>query len=142
LKILDASLAVKLVVLEEGTDQAQRLWEDWLAATERPVVPPLFAAETASSIRKLVYRDILTEAEGTRAFESLRMFVIDVIEPPGLYERAWQLARDFNRPNIYDCCYLALADLLQTEVWTADEKLANAVGGGFPLLRLLGSEPA
>jgi predicted nucleic acid-binding protein len=62
---------------------------------------------------------------------------IQTQEPEQLYERAWALAVRFNRPMIYDCCYLALAEISGCVCWTADQRLANALGSGFPLLRTI-----
>ena len=143
MKVIDASVAVKLLILEERSDEASRLWQTWAdEAGELVVAPPLLTAEAISALRRRVYRKLIGPEDGNEALGILWELRIDIIEPPGLYERAWRLAHDFDRPNIYDCCYLALAELANAQLWTADERLANAVGDRFPLIRLLGRSDA
>ena len=49
-----------------------------------------------------------------------------------LVQDALQLARTFDR-TAYDCIYIALAIQTNTQLITADEKLANAVAGRLPV---------
>ncbi|MGH7200511.1 MAG: type II toxin-antitoxin system VapC family toxin, partial [Planctomycetaceae bacterium] len=50
-----------------------------------------------------------------------------------LWEDAYQLAVAHQR-SVYDSLYLALSAREQCSFVTADERLANAVGGAFPSL--------
>jgi predicted nucleic acid-binding protein len=81
-----------------------------------------------SVIRRSVQRGLLSELDGSAAVENLFNLQIEIREPLTLYRHAWQLAVRFQRPTIYDSCYLALADIEACEFWTADRRLANAVG--------------
>ncbi len=47
--------------------------------------------------------------------------------PMGLVQCAWELSRRYDRPQVYDCFYLALAEVFDTELWTADRRFFNAV---------------
>jgi predicted nucleic acid-binding protein len=47
------------------------------------------------------------------------------------------LADRFALPAAYDAHYLALADWLGGEFWTADRRLAKAVGEALPWVRLV-----
>jgi len=40
-----------------------------------------------------------------------------------LLEGAWEIGQLLELPVLYDCFYLALAQLLNAPLWTADEKL-------------------
>jgi predicted nucleic acid-binding protein len=51
---------------------------------------------------------------------------------------ALEFATRFNRPKAYDAQYLALADLLGCELWTADRRLVSAVGDKLPWVRWIG----
>ena len=125
--VVDASFALKLVLNESDSDQVRARWQVWTDSGEVIVAPPLFRAETASVLRRNVHRDILPPEAGDRAFDLLEMLVIEIREPLNLYRQAWDLANRFNRPTVYDCCYLALAAITSSELWTADRRLANAV---------------
>ena len=48
------------------------------------------------------------------------------------------MAKRFNRPQAYDSHYLALAEMLGLELWTADERLYNAVKDALPWVKWLG----
>lgn len=54
-----------------------------------------------------------------------------------MHDRALSLATRFTLPATYDAHYLALAEELGCEFWTADKRLAGATDGAFPLLRLI-----
>ena len=48
------------------------------------------------------------------------------------------LATRFNRPAAYDAHYLALAEMMNCEFWTADRRLFNVVKDELPWVRWLG----
>jgi predicted nucleic acid-binding protein len=56
-----------------------------------------------------------------------------------LLKRGYELAEEFNRPTAYDAQYLALAERLSCDFWTADERMSNAVSGKFLSIRWLGN---
>lgn len=138
MRVVDASVAVKLVLAEEDSGIARSLWGQWQEQGERVSSPPLFRAETTSTLRKRVYRADIDLATGEAAFAALRLLPVRIIEVPGLYDRAWVLARELNRPTIYDCIYLALAEALGCEFWTADTRLWRVANPQFPWVRTLG----
>ena len=56
-----------------------------------------------------------------------------------LLAQAYEVATRFNLPRTYDAEYLALAERLNCEFWTADEVLVNSVQAKFPNIRWLGN---
>ncbi len=133
--VVDASFVMKLPLNEPDSPQVRAQWRIWEQSGETIIAPPLFWPEVLSVVRQRIYRAILSEAEGDRALEGLERLEIDVREPHGIYHVAWQLARRFNRPTIYDCCYLALADIAGCDFWTADRRLVNVVSPSLPWVR-------
>jgi predicted nucleic acid-binding protein len=55
-----------------------------------------------------------------------------------LHQRALDLAERFSLPVAYDTHYLALAEQLGAEFWTADRKLVRAVQSALPWVRPVG----
>lgn len=51
--------------------------------------------------------------------------------------RAWTMADKFSLPAVYDAHYLALAELLEGEFWTADGRLARTVQSSLPWVHLV-----
>lgn len=63
---------------------------------------------------------------------------IEIRESPQLHLRALELAQELQRPAVYDTHYLALADILGCNLWTADEPFFNAVKEQQPRVKWLG----
>jgi hypothetical protein len=59
---------------------------------------------------------------------------IECLYKPDLHLEAMRLARQFNRLNPYDARYLALVQVLDCAVWTADERIYNTVRIRFPFI--------
>lgn len=136
---IDASFGIKMVLPELHRDTVRSLWQTWLENNIRIFSPPLFLYEGASAIRGQVYRDLLVPEEGDSAFTNLRTQGIAISSPPGIHEKAWNLAKTFNQPKVYDCYYLALAELLDCEFWTADERLYNSVNQKLAWVKWVGN---
>jgi predicted nucleic acid-binding protein len=79
-----------------------------------------------------------TLQESRRALQLALAFGIEYLEPVDFYLRAFELADRLERPVAYDTHYLALAEHLGCEFWTADERLVNAVQGALPWVKWLG----
>lgn len=126
---LDASLALKLLVVEDDSARARSLWHSRLAKGVAVVAPGLFVFECAAALRRMVVRHDLDEEPARSALGLLLAMPVSLRAPEGLVERAWDLARDLDRPTAHDCFYLGVAELLDIECWTADRRLFNAVHG-------------
>lgn len=129
--VVDASFLLKLFLKEPDSQEVRTLWQGWAQSGKVIVAPPLLWPETLSVLRRSVHRGILSEGDGDRAASALEKLEIDVREPPGFYRAAWRLAQRFDRPTVYNCCYLALAEMAGCDLWTADRRLLNVVS---PLL--------
>ena len=79
------------------------------------------------------------EIELERAFASLALAPIQTTHSQDQRERAWEIAREFQFPTVYDVTYLALAELHWCEFWTADEKLIKPVRNRLTFIQWLGS---
>jgi predicted nucleic acid-binding protein len=128
-----------MVLPEPDRDRVRALWQIWLADEIRIFAPPLFLCEGASAIRGQVYRGLLTPEEGDAAFANLQAQGIVIAFPPEILQRAWNLAKILNQPKVYDCFYLALAELNDCEFWTADERLYNSVNQKLPWVKWIGN---
>ena len=136
---IDASLLVKIVVEEPYSDQARALWHNWQQEVGQPCAPPLLRYEVTSVLRKHVSRGFRTVEESRQALLRALAFDIQYLEPPNFHQRAFDMAVLLNRPVTYDTHYLALAEYLDCEFWTADERLVHAVQSALPWVKWLGS---
>lgn len=135
--VVDACLALKWVLEEEGTQEALALWDRWQAAGERVAAPPIFRAEVANTLRQVVRRGVATARDADDLLDAL-LETVAIEDPPALYARALWMAHDFDLGAVYDALYLALAESEGCEVWTADRRLERDLDGRFPLLRCIG----
>jgi len=136
---VDASLAIKVVVPEAGSDKADALFERWAGEETQLIAPVFFEVETDSILRqKVSLRRELTVAQAQRAFASLLELPIKTTNSPEQRERAWEIAHEFQFPTVYDATYLALAELRQCKFWTADEKLFKQVRDKLTFVEWLG----
>ncbi len=139
---VDANLTIKLVLHEHDSGLARALWEAWRIQETKIIAPTLWAYEVTSVIRKQVYRGLLDPNVEIDTFEAIHQLPVLLMRPAGLHQRASDLARYFNRPVTYDAHYLALAEMTDCPLWTADERLFNTVCEELDWVRWLGNYQA
>lgn len=139
--VVDASFVLKLILPEEYSEQVRQVWEWWVRKEVEVSAPYLLTYEVVSVLRHKVFRGELVLEEGEAALLAIQAQGIMLLHPKGLEQVSWELAKEFNRPTAYDTSYLALAQLLDSEFWTADKKLKNALQGRLPCLRWVGELP-
>ncbi len=135
---IDASVAAKWVLVEDHTDLALKMYMDCLRDEISIVVPPHMRIEVVNSIRKQVARSLITAETAEEYLSDFMRFVVLTTEPNGLYLQAMRIAEQYNRPTAYDANYIALAQIYECDLWTADQRLLNALGGRLPFLKALG----
>lgn len=62
---------------------------------------------------------------------------LSAVFPARLPERAFAIASSFAWKWVYDAFYVALAEIVGCELWTADAQLHRDVRDGHPNVRLL-----
>jgi predicted nucleic acid-binding protein len=67
-------------------------------------------------------------------FQSIPLELLDL---PGLSQRAVELGLQFGWKHPYDAFYLALGELLDCQVWTADRKFHGDAAPTHPRLNIL-----
>ena len=135
---VDASLAVAWLSYERYTAIANALRHEWREHGVQMVAPVLFHAEVTSALRQHVYFKRILPEEGEEAFSIYLDIPIKIIDGPEIYRKAWQLAKEFDLPVCYDMQYLAVAELEDCELWTADRRLANSLRGKADRIKWLG----
>jgi predicted nucleic acid-binding protein len=133
---IDANVIVPYVTAIPH-EPVERAWNTWLAAHEEFVVPPLAFYEITNAIRQYQKAHVLTTNAARKALETALALPITMSSDLGDHLRALELAAQLNRPATYDAHYLALAERLGVEFWTADERLYNATRHALPWVRLV-----
>jgi predicted nucleic acid-binding protein len=132
---VDASVAAKWVLDEDESDKAVVLYRENQASGV--IAPPFLLVEVTNAIWRRVVLGRLDRPDAREALNSLLTFAVQLAEPPGLYQAAFGLADRFARPTVYDMHYVALAQIAGCELWTADQRLLNAVGSRLPFVKSL-----
>jgi len=136
--VVDASIAAKWLFPEEHSEKALGLVTAALTARERIVVPPLLQIEVANILRQRMRRDGLTLTQALDLFERFLEIPVTTHSPTGLTQRALTMADQHQLPAVYDAYYVALAEMLGGDLWTADQRLLRAVGDKLPSVRWIG----
>ncbi|MDQ3722477.1 MAG: type II toxin-antitoxin system VapC family toxin [Actinomycetota bacterium] len=119
--VCDASALVELLLgtrAGHAVDQALR---------DRPAAdaPALFDIEVCAAARSLVAREVLAASRVEELLADLADLPI-ISWPHGpLLGRVWALRENM---SAYDAVYVALAEVLDAQLVTADRRLAKAVG--------------
>lgn len=125
---IDASLVHRIVVPNDAQTKILNRLSEWLQNGYTLCAPTLFVYEITSSLTKLVRLGLLSEPAGEASLEQALALDIDLIPPTTkLAHDAFLWTRKLNRAAAYDSFYLALAQSLHCDFWTADKKLVNAV---------------
>ena len=138
LVVVDASVAVKWLVREEDTDKALTILRAWHEEEVTPAAPYLLPFEVANALHRKVFRGQLSVGDSTRMIAQLIGSRLEFHQTAGLHARALELASELQQGAVYDAHYLALAEELHCEVWTADQRFHRAVSDRFEHVRWLG----
>ena len=114
--VVDASVAVKWVLEEPGSDEAEAL------IVEELIAPPLFETECANVLWKAWRRGEISADEAQGKLDDILSGAVALRQPQ--LGDALALATRLRHP-VYDCAYVALAAERRVAFATADRKLAN-----------------
>ena len=137
--VVDASLAVKWLVREVHSDKAYALARSWAREEVYPMAPYLMPVEVANALYKRVKCEEISLAEATSLLDGLLSTRIELREPAGVHVKAMELAAELKQDAVYDAHYLAFAEALNCELWTADERFYRAAISGQTQVKWLGS---
>jgi len=130
---VDASLAAKWALAEDDSDLALLLYSQ--RSTDGIVAPAFMPVEVTNAIWKRVVRAQFSLSDAQEALADFVDFRVDLIAANRVHQEALGLAARFSRPNVYDMHYVALAQIAGCDLWTADRRLLNALGGRLSFVK-------
>ena len=133
--VVDASVLLASVLKETYTPQAQIVLSQWNEMEQEICAPLLLQYEIVATMRRRVYVNDLTTEEARKRADLILALEITYFHDRSLLMRGFEIATELNRPRAYDSQYLALAERLDCEFWTADERLVNSVQNTYPWVR-------
>jgi predicted nucleic acid-binding protein len=120
--VVDASVAVKWFLPEEGSEQAEML----LGGKFRLIAPDLLWTEVANVLWKIARRGSITADEAQQMLRDASAMPVEIIESLPLLPEALRVATAADR-SVYDSLYIALAAREKARMVTADQKLVTAL---------------
>lgn len=129
--VVDASV-LSNAIGDDGTDGHRA--RDELSRSDALAAPDLIDVETLAVLRKRWLAGTVSDQRLQEAIDDLKELALDRYPTLPLIRRASEL-----RANVtaYDAVYVALAEVLECELLTADRRLAGAAGSRC-LVRVLG----
>ena len=136
--VVDASFSIRLVLPGPQRDAYRSQTEHWRNEGYELYAPTLWVYDVTSALCKSAFFGLLTEEEAERSLAVLEELAIELVPPDTKQSRrAFAWTRRLNRAAAYDSFYLALAEGLHCELWTADRRLFTAVD--LPWVHLVGA---
>lgn len=134
---VDASFVLRMF-LGPDDEEAWARWETSLAEGVVFRAPSLLAYEVANALHRYRRAGYLSAVAAEIVADAVLALPIVFERDTSLHIAALRLAAALGLSSTYDAHYLALADRLGAELWTADAGLARQVAGRGPRVRLLG----
>ena len=136
--VVDASLVVKWLVTEELSDEALALLASWNAESVRMAAPSLIRFEVANVLHRKIARGDIGAISAIEHMTRLLTLPIELRDMPEIHARAIELAGELRHGAAYDAHYLALAEFLECDMWTADGRFYRSAGTGTGRVRWVG----
>ncbi len=134
--VIDASFTVRTILPGPRRDAFRSQMELWLEDGCMLHAPTLWVYETTTALCKAVFFDMLTVDDAEESLSLLQDLPIELVPPDAEQcHRALAWTRRLKRAAAYDSFYLAAAESLGCDLWTADPRLHNAVD--LPWVRMV-----
>ena len=137
--VLDASVAVKLILTEAYSNRVIALLTSTVQAGEPIIAPTLLPYEVANILRQRMVRQGLTLPLADQLMADFLTFPIALQTSPTMHQRALAIADSYGMPAAYDAHYIALAEEQGADLWTDDQRLLRALAGRVPSVRWIGN---
>lgn len=133
---VDANLVIRLVA-DPKDESIRRLWEQWDAEKRQLAAPTLLYYEVTNVLDRYQKQGLMSASAVRLALKAALSLPLRLYGELDLHWQALDLAERFSLPAAYDAHYLALAEWMGGEFWTADRRLAQAVQTALPWVHLV-----
>jgi predicted nucleic acid-binding protein len=132
--VLDASVALKWVLVEADSPRAIALRDDYQQQVHELLVPDVFPIEVAHTLTKAERKGILNPPQASILLADVLATPVLLCPSLPLLARATEISSTL-RIGVYDSLYLALAEQEGCDLVTADDRLVRT-SAGFPVVSL------
>ena len=138
--VVDSSVAFKWFVIEVDRPKPINLRDGFQNRTHELFAPDLLPTEIANALIVAERGKRIAPGEAELLLAQALKSLPVIVDAVPLLPRALEIAKRYRR-SVYDCLYVALAELEQCDFITADMKLVNALQAAFPFVVSLASMP-
>ena len=125
--VVDANVVIAAMGMGPEREASHALFAHWAKERRRLCAPALCLYEVTSTLCKSVRLGAMTPQEGLRMLALFEAMSIQLMPPdPEQARLAFEWTVRLKRAAAYDSFYLALAQQLGCELWTADRRLSAA----------------
>lgn len=110
----------------------RELWNQWLELNYTIVAPTLIYYELSNALHRSAVAGQIAPEEADQVLAEAMNLNIRLYGDAELHQEALSLARSLRLSATYDAHYLALAQRLECNFWTADRRLYNSVQAALP----------
>jgi len=123
--VIDANLAVNTAL--NLSESLERFWQRINQEQITPCAPRLWMSETTSAVRAYLAQKQINAEEAEQALHTIHALGLEIIdEDRSLCLRALELAGMLAQSKACDAFYLAVAEKMGADLWTADQRLCNS----------------
>lgn len=132
---VDASLVLKWLLHEEGSDTALELLDRWKKEGIQLIAPGLIDYEIGSALRKKILRNHLHSDDLLPLFDLYMRTGLLLFHLSDLVAQSVPLAGLLDQPTVYDVAYLLIAKQQKADFVTADEKFCRKAKTLYPFVK-------
>jgi len=123
---IDASVVLRYVLMPDDAP-IKKVWQAWVSNETNLVAPALLFYEVTNGLYQQEKNKLLSPETIWKALEYSLDLPITLVNEKNLHLRAREIAIQYKLPATYDAHYLALAEWMDIDLWTADMRLVKAV---------------
>ena len=128
--VIDANATLGLFLRLPYSKTVDQWMQAWQVEEAGLVVPTLWEYECLTGLRRAATLKLISSKDAERMVEDLLALEFQRVAPTlELHQAALLWAERVGQSKAYDAQYLALAESLSAEFWTADRRLFHALQG-------------
>ena len=137
--VIDANLTLGLFLRLPYSERIDQKMQEWQSQGALLFVPTLWEYECLTGLRRAVVQKLIPFREAERMVEEVVDLEFHRVAPTlEMHQAALIWAERIGQSKVYDAQYLALAEALPAEMWTADQRLFYALQGlGVNLVHII-----
>jgi len=126
--VIDANVTLALFLNLPYSDSVYRLMERLKKQRQALYAPALWGYECVSGLYKAVKLGMISLAKADEALVDLDGMAVEQVMPTvEIHHAALRWAERLGQSKAYDAQYVALAESLNADLWSADQRLVNAL---------------